>query len=276
MDILAWAMYAASMTTMSTKPVGHLLREWRQRRRLSQLELAVEAEISAKHLSFVETGRATPSRDMLLHLAEQLAVPPREQNLLLVSAGYAPIFPEHGLDAPELDAARQAVELVLKSHEPFPALAIDRHWHLVAANRVLPLLLAGLPPAMVEPPINVLRLSLHPDGLASQIVNYPAWAAHVHARLRQQIEISADPFLLELLREVTAYPMPHNQHPQRDQGAVVVPFQLNTAYGLLSFITTTTVFGTPIDITLAELALELFFPADQATSATMQRIMQNN
>ncbi len=267
--------YANAMTTVSTKPVGHLLREWRQRRRLSQLELAVEADISAKHLSFLETGRASPSREMLLHLAEYLEVPPREQNLLLVAAGYAPIFPEHDLDAPELEAARQAVELVLKSHEPFPALAIDRHWHLVAANRAVPKLLAGLPPKLLQPPINVVRLSLHPDGLASQIVNYPAWAAHVHARLRRQIEISADTFLVELLHEVSAYPMPHNQHRQHDQGAVVVPFELRTPYGLLSFITTTTVFGTPIDITLSELALELFFPADRATSEAMQRLIQD-
>jgi transcriptional regulator with XRE-family HTH domain len=262
------------MSIVNTKSVGDLLREWRQRRRLSQLDLALESEISTKHLSFIETGRATPSREMLLHLAECLMVPLREQNVLLVAAGYAPIFPEHSLDAPELHAARQAVDLVLKGHEPYPALAIDRHWNLVAANSVLPKLLFGLPAELTQAPINVVRLSLHPAGLAPNIVDYPSWYAHVVGRLRQQIEISADPILVDLYQEVSAYPMPHNQHRVPDQGQAVVPFELQTAYGLLSFITTTTVFGTPIDITLSELALELFFPTNQATSTIMQQLME--
>jgi transcriptional regulator with XRE-family HTH domain len=167
------------MSTHQVPSVGQLLRSWRQRRRLSQLALAVEAEISPKHLSFVETGRATPSREMLLHLAEQLRVPLREQNVLLLAAGYAPHFPERPLDTPALDVARQAVELVLRGHEPYPALAIDRHWTLVAMNRVVAPLLANVAPLLLRPPVNVIRLSLHPAGLAPQIVNYGPWRAHL-------------------------------------------------------------------------------------------------
>jgi transcriptional regulator with XRE-family HTH domain len=162
---------------MNATPVGRLLREWRQRRRLSQLDFATEAEISAKHLSFIETGRAQPSRDMLLKLAELLEVPLRERTRLLVAAGFAPMFAERSLDDPALQAARSAVELVLKGHEPYPALAVDRHWTLLAANRAVPLFLSELPESLLQPPVNVLRLSLHPDGLAPRIVNLPQWRA---------------------------------------------------------------------------------------------------
>ena len=259
------------------QPIGEHLRAWRQRRRLSQLSLAVDAEISTKHLSFVETGRAQPSRDMVLRLAERLDVPLRERNVLLVSAGFAPVFPERPLADPALEPARQAVDLVLAGHEPYPALAIDRHWTLVAANGAVQRLLAGTDPAMLAPPVNVLRLSLHPDGLAPRIANLGEWRAHLLARLRHQIDVSADPVLIELLKELTAYPKPAATSGTRPDaasrvGGVVVPFRLITDGGVLSFISTTTVFGTPIDITLSELALESFFPADAATADMLRRM----
>jgi transcriptional regulator with XRE-family HTH domain len=259
--------------------VGELLRGWRQRRRMSQLDLAVEAEVSAKHLSFVETGRATPSRELLLHLSEQLAIPLRERNILLVAAGYAPVFPERSLEDPALAAARQAIDLILTGHEPYPALAIDRHWHLVAANRALAPLLAGVEPALLQPPVNVIRLSLHPAGLAPRILNYAEWRAHLLARLRQQIEVSADPVLSALLREVAAYPPPAGARthapPRYAEVSIVIPLQFATDAGRLAFFSTTTIFGTPIDITLSELALESFFPANETTAEVMRRLLAN-
>jgi transcriptional regulator with XRE-family HTH domain len=257
--------------TNTMKPVGDHLREWRQRRRMSQLDLALEANISARHLSFVETGRAAPSRDMVLHLAEQLAVPLRERNILLVSAGYAPVYSERPLEDPALAEARRAVDLVLKGHEPYPAVAIDRHWTLVAANGALAPLLAGVDPVLLRPPINVLRLSLHPSGLAPRIANLAEWRAHLLARLRQQIDVTADPVLVELAQELSALPNPREAHGTRQAYAgVVVPLQLRTDAGLLSLFSTTTVFGTPVDITLSELAIEAFFPADAATADVLR------
>lgn len=260
---------------MNATPVGRLLREWRQRRRLSQLDFATEAEISAKHLSFIETGRAQPSRDMLLKLAELLEVPLRERNRLLVAAGFAPMFAERSLDDPALQAARSAVELVLKGHEPYPALAVDRHWTLLAANRAVPLFLSELPESLLQPPVNVLRLSLHPDGLAPRIVNLPQWRAHLLARLRRQIEVSADGTLATLYEELAQYPAPAaNAREARSTNDVVVPFQVAMNGVVLSFISTTTVFGTPIDITLAELALETFFPADEQTARVLREAVK--
>ena len=272
------AWYDASTMSMIQSPsVGNLLREWRQRRRMSQLDLAAEADISSKHLSFVETGRAQPSRDMLLHLADQLAIPLRERNVLLVAAGYAPVFAERPLDDPALGAARKAVELVLAGHEPYPALAVDRHWTLIAANRAITPLLTGADTSLLTPPINVLRLSLHPQGLAPRIANLPEWRAHLLARLRHQIELSADPVLVDLFDELARYPVPKvTRPPDRDYAGVVVPFQLISERGLLTFFSTTTIFGTPIDITLSELALESFFPADARTAETMRQILDQD
>ena len=255
---------------------GDQLRTWRQRRRLSQMELALDAEISTRHLSFVETGRSVPSRDMVLRLAEQLDVPLRERNILLVAAGYAPVFPERSLDDPALSSARQAMELVLAGHEPFPALAIDRHWTLVSANRIAMRLMEGVDPALVAGPINVLRLSLHPGGIAPRIVNLPEWRAHVFARLRQQIAITADPGLAALLAELQSYKNPDGlsfRTHHTTEPAPVIPLQLATESGVLSFLTTTMMFGTPIDITLSELAIESFFPADAATAAALQAMV---
>jgi transcriptional regulator with XRE-family HTH domain len=263
------------MTTI--RPVGDHLRAWRQRRRMSQLALALEAEISTKHLSFLETGRAQPSRDMVLHLAERLDVPLRERNVLLLAAGYAPVFRERPLADPALQAARGAVDLVLQGHEPYPALAVDRHWTMVAANRAVTRLLGGAAAALLQPPVNVLRLSLHPDGLAPRIANLAEWRAHLLERLRRQVEASADATLAELLGELSAYPAP--RRPQSASSAddqnyagVVVPLRLVADGGVLSFFSTTTVFGTPVDITLAELALESFFPADAATAEALRRL----
>src|SRR5215510_12439970 len=260
------------------KTVGSHLREWRLRRRMSQLDLASEAEISTRHLSFVESGRAQPSRDMVLNLAERLEIPLRDRNVLLVSAGFAPIFPERRLEDPALAAARRAVDLVLAGHEPYPALAVDRHWQLMAANGAVGRLMAGAAPKLLTPPINVLRLSLHPDGLAPRIANLAEWRQHLLERLRRQVDLSADPVLAELYDELRQYPAPTRPgHPRdsaaADFGGVVVPFRFVADGGaILSFFSTTTVFGTPLDITLAELAMESFFPADAATTEALRQL----
>lgn len=261
----------------TARPVGDFLREWRQRRRMSQLDLALEAEISTRHLSFMETGRAAPSREMVLRLADRLDIPLRERNALLVAAGYAPVFPERSLDDPLLQPARKAMELVLAGHEPYPALAIDRHWNLVAHNKAVPHFLASVDPALLAPPVNVLRLSLHPQGFAPRIANYWEWRNHLFERLRHQIAITADPVLVDLSNELAAYPPPADATPHTHSGSseyagIVVPLQFITDSGVLSFISTTTVFGTPIDVTLSELALETFFPADAATADALRQL----
>jgi transcriptional regulator with XRE-family HTH domain len=254
----------------AVRPLGDHLRDWRRRRRMSQLDLACEADISARHLSFVETGRSQPSRDMVLHLAERLDVPLRERNVLLVAAGYAPVFAERSLTDPALQAARNAVDLILKGHEPYPALAVDRHWTLVASNEAVARLLVGTPPALLQPPVNVLRLSLHPEGLALRIVNLAEWRGHLLTRLRRQIDVSADPILVDLMTELRSYPVSNEPDKgasasDQDYAGVVVPLRLVMKNRVLSFFSTTAVFGTPVDITLSELALESFFPADAAT-----------
>ena len=257
------------------RPFGEHLKHWRQHRRLSQLDLAQEAEISTRHLSFVETGRSVPSREMVLRLAERLDVPLRERNSLLVAAGYAPMYKERPLDDPALASARAAVDLILKSHEPYPALAVDRHWNLVASNRMLQPLLAGSDPSLVQGQVNVLRLSLHPKGLAPQIINLVQWRAHVFERLRQQIHATGDAQLAALLEELRAYPVPEgaNLQMEGEHLGVVMPFRFRSAHGVLNFISTTTVFGTPVDITLQELALETFFPADGTTAEVLRGLM---
>ena len=246
---------------------------------MSQLDLAQEAEVSTRHLSFVETGRSMPSREMVLRLAERLDVPLRERNALLVAAGYAPMYRERPLDDPALAAARRAVDLILKSHEPYPALAVDRHWNLVAANRMLPHLLVGADPALLQPPVNVLRLSLHPQGLAPNIANLAQWRGHLFERLRQQIQATGDMELTALLEELRGYPLPSgadNVHMDGEHLGVAMPLQLRTRFGVLSFISTTTIFGTPVDVTLQELALETFFPADAMTGEALRKLWLGN
>ncbi len=259
-----------------TRPIGHLLREWRERKRLSQLALALDAEVSTRHLSFLETGKAQPSREMVLRLAERLDVPLRERNTLLLAAGFAPAYPERSLEDPALEAARAVVDRVLAGHEPYPALAIDRTWNLIAANRVVPALLTGVSPELLQPPINVLRLSLHPEGLAPQIANLPQWRAHLLTRLGHEAEVTADSRLEALLAELRGYPGDDLSGSETQAGAmpglagVAVPMRLRTEQGMLSFISTTMVFGTAVDVTLSELAIEAFFPADAATAEFLQ------
>src|SRR5712671_5704670 len=254
--------------------IGDHLREWRQRRHLSQLDLAGDAEISARHLSFVETGRAAPSRDMVLKLAERLDVPLRERNVLLVAAGFAPAFPQRALDDPALKAAREAINLVLKAHEPNPALAYDRHWNLVSANRMVAPLLEGLPERLLGQPFNILRLAFHPEGLAPRTVNLAEWAAHLLERLHHQCEATADPELIKLYNDLRSYPLPARSGPLSPDN-VAIPFKLRHHGEVLSFISTTMVFGTPVDVTLSELALETFFAADDLTAERMRAIAAN-
>ncbi|WP_202842750.1 helix-turn-helix domain-containing protein [Luteimonas saliphila] len=249
--------------------VGEQLRDWRQRRHLSQLDLAGLADISSRHLSFIETGRSLPSRAMLLRLSDRLEVPLRERNALFVAAGYAPVYSERRIDDPSLQEARKAIELVLRGHEPYPALAVDRHWHLQAANRALAPLLKGVAPELLVPPVNVLRLSLHPEGVAPRIVNLGQWRAHLLHRLRQQVDATGDATLSALHDELAAYPAPaYDEAPDPD--AVVVPMRMRSEVGELSFLSTTTVFGTPVAVTLSELAIESFFPADAKTAKVLR------
>ncbi|WP_293854149.1 helix-turn-helix transcriptional regulator [uncultured Alsobacter sp.] len=251
-----------------SRTVGQHLRDWRTRRRLSQLHFALDAGISQRHLSFIESGRATPSRDMILRLADRLGVPLRERNAMVVAAGFAPVYPERPIGEPALKAARQAITSILKGHEPCPALAVDRHWHLVEANAGVGRLLALVKdPALLEPPVNVLRLALHPDGLAGAIINLAGWRHHVLERLRVQVEVTGDPELEALRAELAALPAPRSPDPDAVPhfGDVAATLRLRTPAGELSFITTVTVFGTPVDVTVSELALELFFPADDVT-----------
>jgi transcriptional regulator with XRE-family HTH domain len=265
--------HVANARTETSRPIhiGDHLREWRQRRHLSQLDLAGDAEISARHLSFVETGRAAPSREMVLKLAERLEVPLRERNVLLVAAGFAPAFPQRSLEDPELKSARQAIDLVLKAHEPNPALAVDRHWNLVSANRMVAPLLDGIPQRLLGQPFNVLRLSFHPEGLAARTVNLAEWCAHLLERLHRQCETTADPELVKLYQDLKAYPIPARRGPLPTD-SVAIPFKMRYEGEVLSFFSTTMVFGTPVDITLSELALETFFPADEMTAMRMRQI----
>ncbi|MBX9701601.1 MAG: helix-turn-helix transcriptional regulator [Acetobacteraceae bacterium] len=257
------------------RPIGALLRAWRQQRRRSQLDLALEAAVSQRHLSFIESGRAAPSRDMVLRLADHLEVPLRERNALLLAAGFAPAFSERRLEDPSMGPARDAVQAILAAHAPNPALAVDRHWTMLAANAAVAPLLGGVANrALLTPPVNVLRLSLHPRGLAPQIVNLGEWRAHVLERLRRQVAASADPVLGALLAELGALegppaPAVAGAHAP---GGILVPMTLRTPLGQLSLISTVTVFGAPADITLAELAIETFFPADPASAALLRRL----
>ncbi len=262
-------------TIADTAPAaGALIRQWRTRRRLSQLALALDAEISQRHLSFVESGRSMPSRDMVLHLSERLDIPLRERNRILLAAGHAPAFGERRLSDPSLGAALQAVERVLEGHEPNPALAVDRHWNLIKANAALaPLLEAVEDKSLLASPVNVLRLSLHPNGLAPHIINLAEWRDHLLERLRKLNDTIGDAGLIALEEELRAYPAPFRSTPQRhrpDGALVAVPLKIRMGGETLSFISTITVFGTPLDVSLSELAVESFFAADQRTSELLQ------
>lgn len=254
------------------QPVGGLLRQWRERRRLSQLALAHEAEISPRHLSFVETGRSVPSREMVLRLAEHLDVPLRDRNQLLLAAGYAPVYPQAPLDSPELRRVLDAIRLVLRAHEPWPAVAVDRLWNVVAGNVALPVLTAGVAPHLLRPPVNALRLTLHPDGLAPRIVNLGQWRAHLLGRLRRQAVLTADDAVADLHEELRRYPGgPAAAEPEiPGPGDVVVPLRLRHHGGELRLLSTVSTFGTPLDVTVEELSIETFLPADEATAAGLR------
>ncbi len=265
---------AMQRASTAMRPVGDLLREWRRHRRLSQLQLAAEADISTRHLSFVESGRSHPSRDMIVHLSEYLDVPLRERNALLTAAGFAPIYAERALEDPALNAVSQTIDLLLKGMEPYPALTVDRHWHLVASNQATLRLMAGVSQSLLKPPINVLRLSLHPAGLAPRIRNLPQWRAHLLERLRRQIDASHDAPLIELMHELQALPCAPADPTEATHvyTQIAVPLRLDVDGVVLSMLSTTTVFGTPMDITLAELALEAFVPADDATAKHLREM----
>lgn len=261
------------MTQSAPAPVGAMLRDWRRRQRRSQLDLALEANVSQRHLSCLESGRAAPSREMVLRLARFLDVPLRERNALLIAAGFAPAFPRRPLSDPALRAAREAVERVLEAQMPYPALALDRDWCMVAANGAVAPLLSGVAPALLAPPVNVLRLSLHPEGLAPRIVNLAEWRTHLLERLAHQVALLADPAGRALLEELRAYPGGAQEcHPP--PGAVAVPLRLRAGGDVLSFLSTTTVFGTPMDVTLSELFIEAFLPADAATAEALRAAAQ--
>ena len=252
--------------------VGHLLRDWRTRRRMSQLDLANEAGISARHLSFVETGRSRPSREMVLHLADRLDVPLRERNALLMAGGFAPTFHATDFAAPEMQAVRDAVDRILAAHEPFPAILVDRKWNLVANNNAALLLVEGVAPELLDPPCNVLRASLHPKGLAPRIVNLDEWTAHILGNLRRQVAVTGDEELRELADELAGYATDMgvaDPRPHEGPRAIAMTMRLRTDDGELSFITMIATFGTALDITLTELALETFLPADASTAAAL-------
>ncbi len=269
------------MQTMeaSSTPVGALLRGWRQRRRLSQLDLAGNARISTRHLSFVETGRAKPSCELILHLGELLDLPLRARNQLLLAGGFAPRFAEQQLSSAALQQAHQAVQRVLEAHDPYPALAVDRHWNLLLSNRMAQRLLHGVAPELLTPVANMLRISLHPLGLAPQIINLGQWRRHLLARLRRMVAAADDPILAALLQEVAGYPTVPGESAAGDTDSpvpdVVMLFRLRSPLGELALFGTVTVFGTPTDITLSELMLEAFYPANAQTAERLRALAGN-
>lgn len=262
------------MTITSPAPrVGGLLRDWRQRRRLSQLDLALEAEVSARHLSFVETGRSRPSRELVLHLAHHLDIPLRERNPLLLAAGYAPLYPHTPLDSTEMAPVRDALDKILAGHEPFPAVVVDGGWDLVSANGAASEIIAqGVSPDLLAPPANTLRLSLHPNGLAPRIRNLGEYSAHLLARLDRQAAASARADLTELAAELRSYPgvVAGPEAAGDIATALFVPLVLDAGEAQWRFFSTIATFGTALDITVAELAIESFFPADEHTTKALQ------
>jgi transcriptional regulator with XRE-family HTH domain len=265
------AIFSAMNEALETP--GAIIREWRRRRRMSQLDLALEAEISQRHLSFLESGRSRPSRGMALALSEQLDMPLRQRNRLLLASGFAPSFAERPLDSDQLKPALDAVRTVLAAHQPNPAIAVDSHWNLVLGNDAIqPFFALVEDSTLLEPPVNVLRLSLHPKGIAPLIANLAEWRAHLLDRLSRLNDQYADPALHALEEELTAYPGGSDRPDKLHAGSdIAVPLKLSLGGVEMSFISTITVFGTPLDVTLSELAIETFFPADEATRAFLSR-----
>jgi transcriptional regulator with XRE-family HTH domain len=260
--------------TVQDVGIGSILRDWRQRRRMSQMDLALEAGVSTRHLSFVETGRSKPSQEMVLNLAEQLNVPLRERNQLLLAAGYAPRYAARSLDDPEMAPIRDALGHVLAGHEPYPAIAVDSSWTLVASNSALGVLLEGVAPELLRPPVSCMRLALHPDGMAPRIVNLAEWRAHLLHRLERQLALTGDERVAAIQEEVLTYPGPPQPEPTLPaSGDVMVGLKLaSEQHGELSFFSTVTTFGTAVDITVSELSIEAFFPADPQTAAVLNAV----
>ncbi|PAZ09952.1 transcriptional regulator [Streptomyces sp. SA15] len=258
---------AAPATTPADKGVGPLLRAWREQRRVSQLELALRADSSARHISFIETGRSRPSEEMVLRLAEHLDVPVRERNALLLAAGYAPRYPQTPLDDPALDSLREGVERLIQGYEPYPALVLDAMYNVLAANRGILMLLDDIPESLVAPPLNVMRLTLHPEGLAPRIRNLREWRGHLLAQMERQIALRRSEPLRALYEEVAAYPVPEADDDQPAQSVpyFALPMRIEHEGRTLSFISSISTFNTPMDVTVAELAIETLLPADPAT-----------
>lgn len=264
--------YGAAMTdVLSAESAGSLLRTWRERRRLSQLDLSNRAAVSTRHLSYVETGRSRPSRELLLHLAETLDVPLREQNRMLLAAGHAPHFGERPADAPELAEIRRSLDRVLEAHDPWPAVLVDGHWDVVGMNAGAWLFADGVAPHLLEPPINVIRLSLHPEGLAPRVLNLPEFARHLFVRLQRQFDTTADPVLGGLLDEIEPW-IPTGAAAHAGGRSVVLPVVVRSSVGELRLFSTIATFGAPLDATLSELAIEAFYPADAETAQRMGRL----
>jgi transcriptional regulator with XRE-family HTH domain len=266
------------MTATAPTPmygVGELLRDWRQRRRLSQLDLALDAQVSARHISFVETGRSNPSRELVLHLAEQLEVPLRDRNSLLLAAGYAPVYAETPLDSEAMSPARHALDKILTGHEPYPALIVNRRWDLVSANGPAMAIMGDIvDPKLLEPPANSLRVTLHPDGLAPQIENLADYSAHLMMRLQRQSIMSGDPEMAAMLDELRGYPGVEELASVAVEPAdlLFAPLKMLLPDGTrMTFFSTLATFGTALDITLAELAIEQLFPADGETEALLRK-----
>ncbi len=259
------------MSTIPASGAGGLLREWRERRNLSQMALASGAAVSTRHLSFIETGRSRPSREMIIHLADRLDVPLRERNRLLLAAGYAPVYGARPLEGEEMAPVRDALQRFLTAHEPYPALVVDRCWNLVLMNGAVQTLLSGVAAHLLEPPVNGLRVTLHPDGMAPAIENLGEWAWHIVDRLDRAIGVTADPDLAALREELAGYPgvrdaLRAGPPPARPASEMILPLSLRHPAGTLSFFATQTVFGNPTDVTLSELSIEAFYPADRATA----------
>ncbi|MEV8427682.1 helix-turn-helix transcriptional regulator [Streptomyces sp. HUAS 31] len=267
---------AAPATAPTGQGVGPLLRAWREQRRVSQLELALRADSSARHISFIETGRSRPSEEMVLRLAEHLEVPVRERNALLLAAGYAPRYPETPLDDPALDALRAGMEQLIQGYEPYPALVVDAMYNVQAANRGILMLLDDIPEHLLEPPLNAMRLTLHPDGLAPRIRNLREWRGHLLAQMQRQIALHRSEPLRELYEEVAAYPVPADApgaEPDEPVPYFALPMQIEHEGRVLSFISSISTFNTPMDVTVAELAIETLLPADPATVKYLQSLL---
>lgn len=267
-------------TVVSDTGVGPLLRAWRERRRLSQLELALRAGSSARHVSFVETGRSRPSEEMVLRLAEHLEVPVRERNALLLAAGYAPRYAESPLDAPRLEALREGIERLLRGYEPYPALVVDGSYTVVAANRGVLMLLDGLPEHLLAPPLNTMRIVLHPEGLAPRIRNLREWRGHLLSQMERQIALMRSESLRELYEEVAAYPPPPGAEGEPEEAeaepyvSFALPMRIEHGGRVLSFVSSISTFNTPMDVTVAELAIETLIPADPETAAHLRALAE--